>query len=540
MRSSPRHHEDGFATRLATIVIVLVGAIIGVVLHVSESERRESARAVLRSEQIAIADSAVARYLVALNTGYVSRATNYQLTMAAFTSPNSPLRGYVQRGELRVFTYSPGARSFTGPTGGRDCTEPSSLVPTPAVVRREGAPGAQWQIDDGVVGATRFVVEEDHPGRPCAYWEVYRVDPLPLADLSHALSSHRHLGIVFRVWSGSTAHPRYVRTTLSRGSFSDYQLLTDDAIRFGSNVTIAGKVHSNNYGADPVAIQGPSSTTCIGDDAKVTTRTGSISIGGPKPECQPGANTGSAIDLGAMEHALRKVEGECARGPLRARCFGSLGGQGYRVEVGNPLRITNATTGAFIASISHGARPYALRFDEDRVYVRDGGGALQGGVSIFAHSDDVSHIYVEGTSFGPPTSSKAVVGLLAQGDIVVQAAVPGACGDVTINAAMLAETGTLTIPHKWRSQLRQPNTPRCGRLTVNGAIAGRTMPVLQLNWGGPDFGFSERVLTWNPMFRRVVPPMYPATGPWEMGTWREANHDCLVVNIPTADSECAL
>ena len=256
-----------------------------------------------------------------------------------------------------------------------------------------------------------------------------------------------------------------------------------------------------------------------------------------------------------MTEAVREVDSLCLTDPAGARYRCYPASMGYRVVLGPTIQVSDPESGAVIDSITPGRRPLTLRFYSDRVYVRNGSQPPTSSVTIFAHSDDVSHIYIEGTTFGPPDGSDVVVGLLAQGDLVVNAVdytsnnTPTAwrCdggGNVKINAAMMSETGTLTVPHKWLSQIKQKPTPKCGTLTVNGAIATRTMPVLQLRWGGSaagsNFGFQNRLLNWNSRLKRVVPPMYPATGPWEVGTWREANHDCLLVDIPQAGSECAL
>lgn len=546
-----RSDEAGFATLLAVIVVILVGTIVGTLMAVNTAERKETARTLVRSEQIAIADTAVSRFLVALNTNTTNRSDNFQLTANAFSRAGSPLRDYITMGELRVYTYTPGSSTLTPHAlnqPGRECTTTGLRVQSPPVKRREGATGATWPVDDAAVGTTRFVVEEDHAGRPCAYWEVFRVDPNPLAVETLPLSSFRHVGVVFRVWNGADVTPRYVQTTLSRGSFSDYQLLTDEEIRFGSGVSLSGKVHSNNYTEQPNAIENLGSVTCSGPEVRVTSRTGAIP--GAPPSCN--ARTGaSAIDLGALSLAVSEVDQACARDTARQRfrCYGSLGGAGYRVSIGSAIQVSNATTGAVLDTFSQAGRPYTLRFYEDAVYVRDGAGTPSASIAVFAHSDDVSTLHVEGTSFGPPAGAGPVIGLLAQGDIVIDAVQNGAANawrcdggaNVRINAAMMSETGTLTVPHRWLSQLRQRQTPRCGTLYVEGAIATRTMPVLQMRWGSNvDYGFTGRSLAWNTRLKRVVPPMFPATGPWEVGTWREANHDCLEVDIPAAGSECAL
>lgn len=548
---SRRDGESGIAMVMTFVVITLIAVVVGVLMQAADAERKQSTRSVMRAEQIAVADSAMSRYLLALNTGWAGRRTNYQLTEAAFTSPTSPLNTYLRNDELRVFAYAPGATTFGAPsrtaqsatTGTGDCTSRANVVPTPAVVRREGAIGRGWEVDDATVGNTRLIVEENHGDRPCAYWEVMRVDPNPLADLSLNLASHRQIGVTFRVWTADDVTPRYVQATISRGVFSDYQLLTDEEVEFGTGVVVTGKVHSNNYTDAGAAITGPSGLRCSGIDAKMTSRRGAINVAtaAARPACRISAGSGKAIDLGAMESALREVDAACLQDTTRRRyrCYGQNGGAGYRVEVGHPLRVTNLATGGR-ETIAHGARPYTLRFDERAVYVRNGATDPIGSVTIFAHTRDVAHIYVEGSSFGPPTTRKPVVGLLAQGDIVVDRARVSNCGNVTINAAMMAETGTLTVPHRWRSQIKQRATPTCGTLTVNGALATRTMPVLQLVWGNDVRGFRNRRLNWNAGLRRVVPPMYPATGPWETGTWREANHDCLGVTMPGEVAGCSL
>ena len=86
-------------------------------------------------------------------------------------------------------------------------------------------------------------------------------------------------------------------------------------------------------------------------------------------------------------------------------------------------------------------------------------------------------------SFGPPAGSENIpTALIAQGNVVVDAVdnlapIPGEtkyCAgqsaaertSTVVRAAIIAETGTLTLPPKWRSEIRQQETPKSGQFAL--------------------------------------------------------------------------
>jgi hypothetical protein len=140
---------------------------------------------------------------------------------------------------------------------------------------------------------------------------------------------------------------------------------------------------------------------------------------------------------------------------------------------------------------------------------------------------------------GDQTSSS--IGLLAEGNIVIWQSPSNPCAVTTVQAAMVAATGGITIPPQYTSDEIQPTAPRCAQtLTLTGSFAGHRPPTMEWRWDHGETGFvGRRQYTWDQKLKRNPPPFFPLTGTWQPFNVRGANVDCLFAANRRDDPECA-
>jgi hypothetical protein len=517
--------EDGIATMLVVLVIVLVTLIVGVLLQSSLAAQKDAARQVSRASALSGVDTGLAHYRAALDGELIGPFTNYQLTRSAFTDPSSPLAALVNVGRIHLINAP--VNLFDG-TQRIDSTNTVCKDPMHGTVRslpqyrRSIGDATGWDIQDSA--DSRFIVEEGDHGQACTYWDVYRVDPLPLAPASINSDNDRQLRVVIRSWTAKS-EPRFVTVIYSQSSFADYQILSDDSIDFGTGVRVSGKVHSNGYDGRATTVDGPT-INCNTGTAILTSARGAINA---PVRCRRALGA-APIELGAVQTVRKAIRLECARGALaRAACY--LDNQKYAVRYDNTRLYIGPYGGAANTPLS--PKITTLLFTNDVEVM--GSGAPFGRFTIATDAPGVADIHIRGRQFGPSNPNvNPVIGLLAQGNVILDSV--NGCGangtnvDMSVNAGIVAETGTLTVPPVWLSDVLQNGTPRCGDLTVNGSLASRQAPVLQGTWefDNMTYFFQTRNLQWNEAFARHLPTYYPTSAMWKSGAWHETNRDCLL------------
>lgn len=582
---SRRTAEHGMSAVLLVVVFVIVTGTAAIMLESSLRGQKESGRQRDRALTISGADTAISRYTAALNAGLVNQQTRYQLRRSAYTALGSGGFDSYYGSKIFLHTATVGAKLNAN-------TSNETTVPGPALVRRGNGVGGEtdadpWGFDDyylegadeSAATSSRFTVEErPEDGSPSLYWQVFRVDPLVLAPKSAGTRNTRNIDVVFRTWRAGS-DPRYVKASFAAGRFGDYQLLSDEAVHFRktsgmtmvefaeyyktgvppaatAEVTVRGKVHSNGVSipADGNAIDGGPLKCKAG--TTLSSASGSIALSS-SPTCGSDvqdAENGTNISLGSVRDAMEEVDAECAQGGRFAKCFPE-GEYDVTIESTRAV-IRNRGTGAVVANgiVPLTGSPIGLKFAGD-VWVRQSVLASPPSrITLLADSPgSVASIHIVAMpspfpgwgSFGPPPGVLPP-GLIAQGDIVVEAvntqegSVPGTkCdGDLStlVRAAIIAETGTLTVPPKWRSEIRQNATPMCKQFTLFGSMSVRSTPVLNMEWNdgsglSTPYGYRGRSYEWDETLQSSTPPYFPRSGQWGMSSWNEWNKDCVTASV---------
>lgn len=394
--------------------------------------------------------------------------------------------------------------------------------------------------------------------------------------------------IYLRVWiaprtqPGNATEPRLVRVEFRPGRFADYQAVIDGPLLFGPGAELNGPVHTNGFadnrtnmaGAlDPgerVATVGGAVVPCSGA-GQITTAAGNVEPGAFRG-CAVKTNTRRYVNLLATEQAFVRIRRACQDDPSRARCYdtpvsgssvpsgmatGGLDLRGYRVFI-NPTQVRveryeiNPNTqrpqryGTWSNTINTPVGSSSALLFADSVIVS---GTTNARLTIAARKPDPSipvadptertgaaNIYIHGDV--ESTGSSAVLGLIAQGGLVLQGLQGGGCVR-TVNAAMMAMSGTLSIDPRYTTTLHHDGGAQCGRITIRGSLAAHRSPILFWRWAnvGGHVGYSERRYVWDRMLRRNAPPYYPTTERWDSKHVRPADLDCFSSGV-IQDPDC--
>lgn len=405
-----------------------------------------------------------------------------------------------------------------------------------------------------------------------AYWEMYR---LIMPDVTG--NEPPNVVVYLRSWLGSPvaraySKASYARAELRPGRFADYQQISDGNVRLNSGASINGPVHSNGLGDASFStvaqapagmgsrwIYGEPGVSCVGD-ASLSIAVGKIAV----PGCRSVGATGQTISFLRAIDSIRSIRVAKSKGRPNVDVYasnvqpGPLSGP-YDSAWGvvfSGRRMTVQYPGGGSRSVGL-SRVNAFVFDRDvrvrgnvaadtRVTIAaERGGVDANGVQITTGGPGSATIFIDGnlTKGNDVTSS---IGLIAQGDVVLwmyKDVNSGAsvCNAYTVQAAMVAATGGLTIPSRYTTNELQTAAPRCpGKVTIDGSVAGHRPPLLVWKWpSGDKAGYTgTRDYRWDKELKRNPPPYFPLTGAWQPFQVRDANTDCLFDPARLSDPTC--
>ena len=540
-----RHPEPGFAL-VSAVVLTFVAAIMLTVAgtyvmgRTSDHDRRRD-----RVLAVPIVETAVHRLKTGLEENLLSEHRRFVPTV----------------GQLNALTTGTSANLINGNP------LPPPMPPIPAnlpqvTVRELGAGGS------GKVG----------------YWQMVGVFEPEYSDPA----DEGMVVIYLRVWiapvnqPGRATEPRLVRVEFRPGRFADYQAVIDGPLLFGPGAELNGPVHTNGFldnrsnmsgslnPGERVATVGGAVVPCSGA-GQITTAAGAVEPGA-FAGCNIQTNTRRYVNLLATEQAFLRIRRACADDPSRARCYdapvtgssvprsaatGGLDLRGYRVRMfPTYIQVTryeiNSNTqvpsqyGSWSDTISTPAGSTTALLFGDNVIVS---GSTRARVTIAARKPNVgvpvgvpsersgaAHIYIHGDV--TRTGSSSVIGLVAQGGLLLQALRGGGCVS-EINAGMMAMSGTLSIDPRYTTTLHHDGGPQCGQIVIRGSLAAHRSPVLYWDWAnvGGHVGYSDRRYVWDKHLRRNAPPYFPTTETWDSKHLRPADLGCFSSGV-ISDPDC--
>jgi hypothetical protein len=178
--------------------------------------------------------------------------------------------------------------------------------------------------------------------------------------------------------------------------------------------------------------------------------------------------------------------------------------------------------------MSAGSGSGAVLFKDD-VIVEGGNMTTRFTVAASRPNAGSASIYIRGNVNPSVTAPGRTLGLIAQGNVVIDMiGTAGACNVTLVRAAIVAAAGGVTIPPEFATQQIQKDQPRCSAgLVIDGSIAAHRPPLLYWKWvDGTWTGYDDRRYKWDKRLINATPPYFPLTGNWQATSVREANVDC--------------
>ncbi|MCE5191315.1 MAG: polymer-forming cytoskeletal protein [Actinomycetia bacterium] len=292
---------------------------------------------------------------------------------------------------------------------------------------------------------------------------------------------------------------RIVVASVRFPTYAEYMFLSNADLNIGADAVIDGKVRSNGNVVNSGHVTGKVSAS------------GNVSGGG-------------TFDQGYEAHVPRidfsQVTVDMANmrtvATASSAYFNNSGGYGFRVILnGSSARVEKVTggttTGNLVTTLirtltvpSQGV----LFFDED-VWV-------QGNYSTMVTIGGARDIYVADDLAPSQPNRPFTCGLVSQRSIIVPSWYPGMPQVMELDAAMLAQTGT--IYGDYRSGVTK------SKITIRGSMAYNTYGYFALYSGNTvTAGFRQRSYIYDPRLELYPPPYYPMLrdGSLKVSTWVE-------------------
>ena len=407
-------------------------------------------------------------------------------------------------------------------------------------------------------GRLHFTVREE-ASDSVGYWQVFDV----ISPRYHRAAPNEVV-IYIRAWATATTSdtittkPRIFRVEYRPGWFSDFQSVTDAPffMKDNSNVTISGPIHSNGYSVvdflawddNNVTQRGiwlKNAPTCLEGAKFSTSQDAGIVV--PGGSCSgyvaKAKKKARQLSLLGVQSTFQRIQNRCNNGYGLVFC--PQGAASYDVRLGNQSVRVNGVT--YPLRVRPDSGSLVLLLDSDVVIH----GALTmpndraGRVTIAARrrnaTDRQPQVHLRG-DLGPVVGaadpSKDTVGIINQGDIILDTPNYGSCMS-RVNVAAISQSGSVTIPPEFVT-LAPPAydlaSLGCDNQSVFfGSFAAHGQFVPSIKW--PDVrtgnwtatvGYSRPNFAYNPNLSSNPAPFFPTATPWGVTKAKDANSRCLV------------
>ena len=349
--------------------------------------------------------------------------------------------------------------------------------------------------------------------------------------------------VTIRSTGWNNRFPNTKRTILVRygiPSLSQYSFLSDASSWYGTNITVNGRIHSNNGirmdGTNLSAVRSQKETYLCGSETGCSppqTKPGVWGAGGPSNLWEfpvPKIDFDSiTADLAAMKEAAI----------ANSTYFGPSGSFGYHLifqsdgtldiykvtrtrtrrgyNSGEGCRYLNQRirTEQYQTTLSVGNND--IFFFEDNIWVE---GTINGRATVAAARFPTeiydTNIWIRNNLLYDTKDGSTVLGLIAQDDIYFVLDIPNV---FEINAAMLAQEGQI-IRHYYGWGCGNYSNAVRDKLIIYGAVMSRLKSYW--NWGsGPSSGFRVREVNYDSNLFFSPPPYFPTTGEYQFISWQE-------------------
>lgn len=555
--------EDGVAL-VTSLIVMVVCAGLGLAIFLAAHGANDRSRT--RNDRIlarTAVDSAIDTYLAALNADIAGEHNGFMLDNDAMLAVQNPSKGRYR---------------FA-----------NSALPASFGKLRVVGTGTY-----GIPSTAQYTMREPGPAaNTYNYWQLYAIkQPGP----SFNTNSGFRVIAYFRGWTANTAgtvitKPRIVRTEMRSGRFGDYQIIADGPVTFLDGARIDGRVHSNGFddtqfgmGSPPPYIGAAPGNTAINctSAARFTSTRGSIDAAGlgcPSPAAQKDEGTGTPISMLRVDEAVKRIANHCGSNDW-ARIVCQVGNADDRGTIeksddryvvtlsGNSVTIAGvgtytATWKGLVILLDNNVWVSGMVSSDARITIAAWDRNLNDNSGVVGYSGASIYVYGDTGLNSPATQPNDTLGLLAQGDVVLNIDPPGggsgcraSMSNAKLNAAVVAMSGAITIPPRWKLPTPPPgaDAPTCGTLSMMGSFAGHYTPlvhgrldVCDLDDNGdpvncsPTFevGYPVRNYRYDPHLYDNPPPYFPLTGPWQKEAYKDANEDCFDSAGNLSDPYCS-
>ena len=292
---------------------------------------------------------------------------------------------------------------------------------------------------------------------------------------------------------------RTVIATVRFPTFADYMFLEDCDIGIGSGAVVNGKVHSNhnitNYGRITGLATAYGTFTNSGGG---TTDSGFLA--GPANVALIPFNDVKPV-MDAMKVVAQRSGAAGFAGPAPS------GKQGYEIVFSGTSytrrTVTGFTSSSYVTANDAVTYPIPnagiLYFDDD-IW-------LKGDYALSVSVASSANIYVVGSVQPTNPDSNTTMGLIADANVSVPGQYTTIPDNMTIQAALLARTGSVTSTYGGRQK---------ASLTIDGSLA-------DVQVGAFSGAFAKRTYTYDSRLDLFPPPLYPTvhTDSLKVQTWVE-------------------
>lgn len=306
---------------------------------------------------------------------------------------------------------------------------------------------------------------------------------------------------------------RTVVANVTFPTFAQFMFLSDADINIGADAVIGGRVRSNKNIDNQGIVKGLLEVT-----GNLTGKTGPGNLQGTGgPAAHPGYSTGvPTIDFNQVSADMTTMR---TLAQSAGTYFGPLSSPylGYRVTFNGStatIERVKAVSGTGVLTVDTPVTRSIpgngqFYFDDD-IWVR---GTYTGSATIGSNSN----IYIP-ENLGPTggLTSTYTMGLVAQNNVIVPSWYASVPQNMTVTAAMLAQTGTIY------GDLQNGITKQ--KITITGSMSYRTYGYFaQYNGNTVTAGFQAREYDYDDRLTRFTPPNYPMirTGALGVDSWVE-------------------
>lgn len=362
--------------------------------------------------------------------------------------------------------------------------------------------------------------------------------------------------VTIRSTGWSNQYPNIKRTieaSYGQRSFAEFSFISNASTWYGTNITVNGKVHSNNGirmdGTNTSLVTSAQETyTCGGETGCYSQSTCNSPCTWASNSCSCPGVWGGGGDQGLWQYPATQFYFEnvsfdfgkmqddantdglylepsdyagyhllfLSDGTVRAyEVISTSYYNGYDSADGCQRRYQRITNESLIGTYNVSDVP--IIFAEDYLWVE---GTVRGRVTVVAAGFPVEtstvDIWIPNNILYTTYDGSDTLGLIAQRDIYFGRNIPE---DFQIDAVLFAQGGHI-IRHAYYSACGNSSNNVKDSLTINGSVISNGKPYW--NWGsGPISGFVVRTTNYDPNVLYSPPPYFPTSGTYEFISWTE-------------------